>query len=165
MHTSRTTLTLATIDDFEELLAMYTEPDTFKYIKHLQNLSREEYLGFLHSRLDLRQKKQGYYWVARHKTTNELIGAMNLTPFMDTGIMQLGFQIRRQFWKLGYGSELAEAILRFAIDEVGLEEVYGFFEKENTASGKILEKLGFQFKERKRFKEDGAALEVYVYSV
>jgi len=113
----RTTLTLAQPSDFKELLSMYTEPDTWKYIKHLQDRSEKEYHQFLLSRIALGVEKKGYYWVARHQENNELIGAMNLTPFRDSGILQIGFQIRRKFWNQGFASEfcLRASASRFRI--------------------------------------------------
>ncbi|MEL6925017.1 MAG: GNAT family N-acetyltransferase [Bacteroidota bacterium] len=163
LQTARTHLQLAQASDFNELLAMYAEPDTFKYIKPLQNRSRQEYFSFLQSRIDLSKKEEGYYWVARLQDSNELVGAMNLTPFRDTGIMQIGFQLRRKFWQQGFGTELAEAVLQHAVTSVGLTEVYGFYESENIASHRILQKLGFRFKERRQFDADDVPLEVVVF--
>jgi len=165
LTTSRSTLTLAQPSDFKELHSMYTEPDTWKYIKHLQNRTEREYHQFLLSRIALEVEKKGYYWVARLQENNELIGAMNLTPFRDSGILQIGFQIRQKFWNQGFAFELAQAVLEFAIKEVGLKELYAFYESENIASGKILKKLGFQFKERRQFDIDDVPLEVMVYRV
>ena len=81
MQTARATLTLAAEDDFEELLSMYTEPDTLNTSSICKIEVAKIICGFLKSRIDLGQNQKGYYWVARHNEINELIGAMNLTPF------------------------------------------------------------------------------------
>ena len=164
METKRARLNFIKKEDFSEILEMFQEPDTFKYIKPLDYKTREEYIDILTGRIIQTFEKEGYHWTARLKETNEFIGAMNLNPFQPSGKIQLGFQIKRKFWNQGFTSELAKKILEFGIEEVGLTEIYGYFEKENIASGKILKKLGFTFVEQKSFDKNDSALEVYKYS-
>jgi RimJ/RimL family protein N-acetyltransferase len=38
---------------------------------------------------------------------------------------------------------LTRRVLEFAVDEVGLKEIYGVFEKENIVSRRLLTRLGF----------------------
>ena len=150
-------------EDFNEVLEMFREPDTFKYITPLDKRTDQEYIEILKSRILQTSLQEGFHWTARLKTTGEFIGAINLNPFPKSGKMQLGFQIRRKFWNQGYTSELAAKALEYGLEVAKLEEIYGYFEKANIASGKILKNLGFQFVERKRFSEGDQVLEVYKY--
>ena len=135
METQRAIMTFLKQEDFHEVLDMFHEPDTFKYITPLDKRTDQEYIEILKSRILQTSLREGFHWTARLKDTNEFIGAINLNPFPKSGKMQLGFQIRRKFWNQGYTSELAAKALKFGVEEANLKEVYGYFEKENVASG------------------------------
>lgn len=161
---SRATLSLLGRSDFPDVLDMYSEPDTFKYIKGLQNKSEQEYLEFLERKLQEIETGAGYYWMARLSGSAGFVGAINLTPIVgQPDRIQIGWQLKGQFRGQGYASELAEPVFRFGIDKLGLRTIYGVFEPENLASKRILEKLGFTFDEQQ--SKEGNRIEIYKYSV
>lgn len=162
MKTQRAKLELIKTSDFEDILELFKEPETFRYIGPLDHKDESFYRNFLQSRIDMHLKKTGYYWVARISETDQLIGCMNLNPSRGAGPMQLGFQISRKFQGQGFATELSEPILHFAKHHIHLSEVYAFWELENIASGKVLQKLGFEFLERKQLEADDEILEVYI---
>lgn len=162
MQTTRTTLTLLQESDFPEILAMFHEPETFKYIGPLDNKSDDFYRNFLQTRMQWAIDQKGYYWVARLKETGELVGGLNLTPFRDSGRIQVGFQICQKFWGKGFTSEMAPKAVEFGFKEWGLEVIYGYYESEHLASGRILEKMGFEAFEQIELKDEGVVIEVVV---
>ena len=161
METERTLLTTITPDDFGEILDMYSEPDTFKYIPPLQNKSREEYIDFLNSRIAQVTGRVGYHWVVRLKDTGSFIGLLNLNPIKDTEKMQIGFQLRQRYWNQGYAREVTKRLVEFAVSELGLKVLYGVFNKRNTASKKIFERFGFEFEENRTVDHDETAIEIW----
>ena len=163
METERTTLQYITGEDFEEILEMYGEPDTFKYIAPALNQTREWYINFLQSRIDQVTNGSGYHWVVRSKENNEFIGLMNLNPIAGTDKVQVGFQLKRKFWNQGYASELTKRVLKFGFHDAGLKVIYGVFNKENTASLKIFQKFGFEFEESKSFEGKSSPVEIWKY--
>jgi ribosomal-protein-alanine N-acetyltransferase len=164
MQTDRTKLSLLTHDDFKEILEMYEEPDTFKYIAPLRNKSHSEYLNFLESRIAQIKDKIGYHWVVRSLNTNEFIGLINLNPIRDSERMQVGFQLKRKFWSQGYATELTGFMLDFGFHHLGLKELYGVFSRENIASARIFEKLGFYFEESKLLEGQEVPIEIWKYN-
>ena len=48
------------------------------------------------------------------------------------------------FWGRGYAPEAAGAVLQYAFEELGLNRVWAQHFTRNPASGRVLEKLGFQ---------------------
>ena len=163
METERTILRYITQEDFEEILEMYGEPDTFKYIAPALNKTREWYINFLQTRIDQVTNGSGYHWVARSKENNEFMGLMNLNPIAGTDKVQVGFQLRREYWNQGYASELTKRVLEFGFDDTGLRVIYGVFDKENTASLKIFQKFGFEFEESKSFEGESSPVEIWKY--
>lgn len=158
--TSRTNLTLVQESDFPEILAMFHEPETFKYIGPLDNKSDDFYRDFLRTRMLWAEQQQGYYWVARLRETGELVGCLNLSQFRNSGRIQVGFQIRRKFWGQGFASEITPQAVAFGFEEWGLEAIYGYYESEHLASGRILAKMGFEVLEQIELKDEGVVIEV-----
>lgn len=56
----------------------------------------------------------------------------------------IGYVLRRDLWGRGIGTEAARAVLDFAFDTLGLHRVWATADPENTASIRVLEKLGMQ---------------------
>ena len=143
------------------MTVMAGEPDTFRYIKKLRVMTDEEYQRFLRVKLEQIRLKTGYHWAVRLKDGGDFVGAVNLNPIGETKRLQIGCQLKRQYWGQGFASELTRRVLEFAVDEVGLKEIYGVFEKENQASRRLLAKLGFVWLET--LNENGIDAEIHVY--
>lgn len=79
------------------------------------------------------------------KDSDELIGSGGLTFNQQQGIWELGYNLRRDCWNQGYGTEAAAAILSFAENTLHIHRVMARRAKDNTASGRVLEKNGFSF--------------------
>lgn len=143
METERTRLTLLMESDLPAMTAMSKEPDTFRFIKKLRIMTDKEYQRFLKLKLRQIRTKTGYHWAVWLKSDGSFVGAVNLNPIAGSSRMQIGCQLMRQYWGQGLASELTERVVEFAVDKAGLKEVYGVFEKDNLASRRLLDKLGF----------------------
>jgi len=162
LETERTTLQLLTEEDLPAMEALAREEDTFKYLRFLRVMNAEEYTKFLYTKLEQIRTGIGYHWAVRLKTNNEFIGAVNLNRIKGTDRLQIGAQLKRDYWGGGYASELMAKLVEFGIHELRLPAVYGVFEKENNASRRLLEKLGFVFEES--FQEQEVEVEVHKYA-
>lgn len=129
--------------DFKEVLDMYQEDDSNKYIAPLLNKSQDFYQEFLEKKIRL-NKIQASFWTVRSKAEGTFIGTINLNQFAQTGLIHIGCHLSRNFWQQGYASELMEALLKYGFEERKLRCIHGVFEKENTVSQRLLEKLGFR---------------------
>jgi len=56
----------------------------------------------------------------------------------------LGYWLEPAAWGAGYATEAAQAVVRFAFDDVGLVGLRSGHAGDNPASGRVLRKLGFQ---------------------
>ena len=77
------------------------------------------------------------------KDSDRLIGSGGLTFNQQQGIWELGCNLRRDCWNQGYGTEAAAAILSFAENTLHIHRVMARRAKENTASGRVLERTAF----------------------
>ena len=163
MQTERTILTILSKNDYTEVLLMYEEPDTFKYITPLQNKTREEYISFLDSRIAQVNNGIGYHWAVRLKENGKFIGLMNLNPIGKSDKIQVGFQLRRKYWNQGFATEVTKRVIEFGVDEAGIKVIYGVFSKRNIVSRKIFEKFGFEFEESNTVDSEESSIEIWKY--
>ena len=75
--------------DFKEVLDMYQEDDSNKYIAPLLNKSQDFYQEFLEKKISL-NKIQASFWTVRSKAEETFIGTINLNQFTQTGLIHLG---------------------------------------------------------------------------
>jgi RimJ/RimL family protein N-acetyltransferase len=77
---------------------------------------------------------------------DELVGVTGLVDVDDTEA-ELGFWIGKPYWNRGYATAAARRTLRFAFEEIGLQRVFARPLVRNAPSRRVLEKLGFQFRQ------------------
>jgi hypothetical protein len=63
----------------------------------------------------------------------------------DPDETDLGYRYGRAAWGQGYGYEAAAEVMRWAVEERGLDRVGSNVQARNIASHKILQRLGFTF--------------------
>ncbi|MGL4821304.1 MAG: GNAT family N-acetyltransferase [Bacilli bacterium] len=100
----------------------------------------------------------GLHHEERHLSDDELVGTYRT----------LGYVVHPDWWGRGVAGEAAHEILRFAFDEINVDEVYCCHYAHNTQSQRVIEKTGFTF----RFKEthpirvlNGQPVVHYYYSI
>ena len=72
----------------------------------------------------------------------ELIGGCSLSLDKDSG--EMGWILRREYWKRGYGSEAGKALLRLGFDKMKLRRIYARCDSENTGSYRLMKKIGMR---------------------
>ncbi len=77
------------------------------------------------------------------KDGNANIGYVQLVPIGE-GKWEIGYHVAKAYTRKGYATEAVTAFLPVMAKRVGTEEVYGIRLLENAASGRVLEKCGFE---------------------
>ncbi len=144
--------------DIEEVLSMYQEKDSNKYIAPLLDKSELFYRRFLTNKI-LANKESPSFWVVRNRADQSLIGTINLNKFATSQYYHIGCHLRREAWNKGFANELMLELLEYAKKEKQLNAVHGIFEKEHFVSQRLLIKLGFKAYESRWV--DGKELSVY----
>jgi [ribosomal protein S5]-alanine N-acetyltransferase len=74
----------------------------------------------------------------------ELVGAVGLRLEPDHGRAEIGYWIGVPYWGKGYASESAREVVRWGLNELGLNRVYAYHFARNAASGRVLQKAGMR---------------------
>jgi ribosomal-protein-alanine N-acetyltransferase len=84
-----------------------------------------------------------YFLAATRKDTGEVIGegvVKVINPAERQG--EIGFGVAPKYWKQGYGSEIAGAVLDAAFQHFKLHRVAGQCSPDNKGSIRVMQKLG-----------------------
>ena len=77
------------------------------------------------------------------KDGNKNIGYVQLVPIGE-GKWEIGYHIAKQYTGNGYATEAVTAFLPIMAEKSAIKEVYGIRLLENLASGRVLDKCGFE---------------------
>ncbi len=81
--------------------------------------------------------------------------------------MQLGYWIGKPYWNQGYGTEAAQAVIKYGFKTLRLHRIYARHFTRNSASGRILQKIGMKHEGtlRQAFKKWGKFEDIEVYGI
>lgn len=150
LETERLIIRKYTLDDLEELIEMRSDPDVYRYLGGLERQNPAEITKRLDFYLDC-YAKLGFGMSAMiWKETGENIGGSGLQPLEDTGEIEVGYSLKKRYWRMGIGYECAHAWLKHGFDKAGLERIVAVADEANVGSWRIMEKCGMAF-EKKEF--------------
>lgn len=158
LRTARTFITPISENDFSEILEMYNEPDSFKFITPLLDKDDAFYLEFLKGKVETNKSILGF-WTVRDRTTNNFIGTVNLNQFKNSEIIHIGSHLSNKFWNKGFSTELLPALIDYGFNVRKLEYINAILSIDHIVSKKLLTKLGFEFFEE--FEIEGEVLHLY----
>ena len=123
---------------------LWGDPQVTKYICAGGVFSAAEILERLNTEIRNGEASGVQYWPFFHLTTRDLIGCCGLRP-RGKKEYEIGFHLRPQYWGQGYGQEAARAVIGYAFAVLGAEKLFAGHNPRNTASGRLLCKLGFAY--------------------
>lgn len=126
--------------------ALNQDPIVMEFMGRL--ISPEECNAFI-ARAESSWNKLGYGpFAVEIADTHEFIGYIGLTQcnFEShfTPSVEIGWRLAHKYWNLGYATEGASAVMEWAFDVIGLEEVVSFTSATNIRSRHVMEKIGME---------------------
>ncbi|MDR1689102.1 MAG: GNAT family N-acetyltransferase [Clostridiales bacterium] len=85
---------------------------------------------------------RNFQYAVTAKDTGKLIGACDISISGEEGA--IGWILHRDFWRQGYAAEMGAVLLDFGFGELGLHRITATCDEENTASYKVMEKIGMR---------------------
>ncbi len=156
LHTERLLLTPLALTDLDLALELWTDPEVVKYVCDV--VAEEEIRQEMPDTIKRGGNGGIGIWCVADWETHEKLGSTYLLPMpvdmddtdfslivmgqMPDAKIEIGFFFKRTAWGRGYATEVCKRLLRFAFEEVSLDEVVASVDEENLASKKVLEKSG-----------------------
>ena len=145
LETSRLTLRRFTQADAQLLLQLNSNPEVLKYLHEPLLKTEEQALHVINTIIFPQYKNNLGRWAIHLKTNNQFIGWCGLKYLSESNEIDLGYRLMQQYWGNGYAFEAAKHTVDYGFNQLHLNTIVGRAHIENTASLKILQKVGMQF--------------------
>lgn len=150
LETPRLILREWTQNDAEPMYRLNLDPEVIQYTGDVPFTSIEEAALFL-AQHDNYIKYGFGRWAVVHKETNQFLGWCGLKYIEELNETDIGFRFFKSQWNKGYATEAASACIHYGFEKLNLQEIIGRAVKANTASIRVLEKIGMTFYKEQSF--------------
>lgn len=145
LKTPRLYLRRFTLADAPLVYALNSTPVVLQYL-HEPLVKDEAHAGEILTNIILPQYERNLgRWAVYIKNTNEFIGWCGLKFRPEINEVDLGYRFLPLFWGNGYATEAAKYTLEYGLNTLGIQIITGRAHIENTASLKVLEKIGMKY--------------------
>ncbi|MGY3724505.1 aspartyl-tRNA(Asn)/glutamyl-tRNA(Gln) amidotransferase subunit C/ribosomal-protein-alanine N-acetyltransferase [Granulicatella balaenopterae] len=121
-----------------------------KYLRWPAHVSMNETENILRSWINQYSDENFFQWAIIVKATGEVIGTISS---VDTNLsertVELGYCIGSKWWHKGYTTEAGKLVCDYLLTECGFEKLIIHHDSQNPASGKVAQKLEFNYLGRK----------------
>lgn len=132
-----------TLADVPAAHLVYSDPQVMRYVGHgaVRSITGTESMVRQYM---AHQRTHGFgFWAVIDRTTGVLIGDAGLARTID-GEVEMGYTLARAWWGKGIATQAAGLCVETARGTLGIPRLRSLVEAPNTASRRVLEKLGFE---------------------
>lgn len=145
LRTDRLTLRELTEGDLEPFYALGSSTEVTRFTGTGTLRDREHALEILRAFPLADYARHGFgRWACVLRATDEVIGFSGLKRLEELGEVDLAVWLLPEHWGAGLATEACRAVLRYGFETLGLERIIGLVDPRNTASRRLLEKLGMR---------------------
>lgn len=149
IETEQLYLRMLTLDDFDDLYALFRDPGVMRYVGAGKPLSREESEMALLSIIKHWERHGFGRLAAIDKRTQRFVGFGGLRSLIDTP--EVVYHIATSHWGRGLATEIAKAFLRYGFEEHKFERIVAIAKPENRASFHVMEKAGMKYEKHTNY--------------
>ncbi|HOP11519.1 MAG TPA: GNAT family N-acetyltransferase [Oscillospiraceae bacterium] len=144
LETERLTLRPPCMEDFEGVHAYSSVPENVRFMVWGPNTEED-------TRNFLREAEEKWkadpimeYEFAISLKGGHVIGGCGIYLNKERNTGMLGWILHRDFWHCGYMTEAANAMMKCGFETLGLHRIYATCNADNTASYRVMERLGMR---------------------
>lgn len=143
LETARLRLRRPEAHDLTHMCELESDPEVVRFTPMAVPLAPERTEARLREQIAKQTERAPLgIWIAETKT-GDFVGWFMLLKTHEPD-PELGFMLLRRQWGKGYATEAARRLCELGLYELGFGAILATVNRENTASAKILDKLGFQ---------------------
>ncbi|MFE3500259.1 GNAT family N-acetyltransferase [Kitasatospora sp. NPDC059146] len=165
IETSRLVLRRWRESDVPVMAEVHADPEVMRWIGDRRVLGPELSRAAV-ERWERAWEDEGFgLFAVELRETGELAGFAGLAvPLFLPEVLpavEIGWRLGRSFWGRGIATEAATAALRFGFEDCGLERVVSIAQIGNTASERVMAKLGLRVERETTVPGNGNAVRVH----
>jgi [ribosomal protein S5]-alanine N-acetyltransferase len=144
LRTARLLLRLPVVEDAEQIFTRYSQDyDVTKYLIWRPHKSVDETIIFLERCILGWKEMRSFPWVVVRKEDGTLIGMIEMR--IVNGQADIGYVLAQDVWGQSYATEMAKAVVSWAMEQPQIQRVWATCDCDNVASARVLEKVGLKF--------------------
>lgn len=144
IETNRLYLRELSVADTENFYLLNADEEVIKYTGDKAFDSINEAKSFLENYNPYQEYGYGR-WAVIDKSNEEFLGWCGLKYSSEVDEVDIGFRFFKKHWNKGFATESAKACLDYGFEKLNLKTIVGRAMEANTASIKVLEKIGMTF--------------------
>lgn len=143
INTERLTLRPLVKEDVDELAAVLSDELTMRW--YPEAFTPSQVRDWIHRQLERYPSGTGLLGMVENRT-GRLIGDCGAVWQEVEGRreLEIAYHVNRERWNLGFATEAAEAVIRYAFDQLDVDHVISMIRPENSQSRKVAEKNGLK---------------------
>lgn len=143
--------------DLDGFAALCADATAMQFMGDGSTLTREEVENWIQV-CKRKYAERGYGTSAVfEKTSGEFIGFCGVIRAPNNDFDEIIYAFMPSRWGMGYATEVSRAMLDYVFSISSLDKIYATIHPENTASTRIMDKIGMRF-EKKTTDEEGDVL-------
>jgi ribosomal-protein-alanine N-acetyltransferase len=132
--------------DLDLAYGLWGDPGVTKLIDARGQLSKNQVRERLANEIATAESYAVQYWPIFLLSNDTHVGCCGLRPYeLSQGIYEIGFHIRSGYWRRGFASEAARAVIEYAFEALGAAGLFAGHNPKNEASRSLLAKIGFRY--------------------
>lgn len=155
-------------DVYEYYERLFGDADVSRYMLFDPHQDIGESLESLQRKLERYEEGPYYCWGVTTKEDDTLMGLIELLRFDETEeSCSFVYMLGCDYWNQGYGTEMLQAVIRFAFEELGIERIVADHMTRNPASGAVMRKAGMTqiATEEGKYEKLGIRYDADVYEI
>jgi ribosomal-protein-alanine N-acetyltransferase len=134
------------VSDAEDMYAYAKRPSVTEYLTwnpHIGVEETREYLTYVAQRY---RTGDFYDWSVVEKESGHMVGTCGFTSFScPNDSAEIGYVLNPDYQGRGLATEAVRRVLAFGFEELGLHRIEARFIEGNTASRRLMERVGMTF--------------------
>lgn len=142
--------------DISDALELWGNPEVTKFISADGKMSKELVQQRLQKEIETYNNAKIQYWPIYLIKTNENVGCCGLRPYdSENNILEMGIHLKEKYWGLGLAKEACFEVIEYAFKTLKVNGIFTGHNPNNTASARLIKKLGFKYTHDEFYKPTG----------
>jgi RimJ/RimL family protein N-acetyltransferase len=166
LETERLSLRRISSADTEFILDLLNQPSFLRYIGDKEVRTTEDAIRYIETGPVASYERFGFgLYLVELKESGASIGMCGLIKRETLPDVDVGFAFLPDYWLQGLAFEAATAVMNYGRETLGLRRIVAITSLDNTASIRLLEKIGLRFERLIKLTEDQPEVRLFASTV
>ncbi len=133
------------VSDAEDAFEWFSDPEVMRYIPFGSDSTIDETIARVSRYIDHQDSHGFSKWAIVDNKTQRLIGDSGFYSLPEGKGVELGYRLSRPYWHRGFATEVGRKWIEVANEFLNESTLFAFAHPDNSASFRVMLKLGFRF--------------------